>query len=175
MALQNSNDFAPTRIGLGAGTLYGIGVGIYDLSRINKGDQFYLSGTFNDGTNSSILVLLDTFYGAAGGALLASSVSLILKAPLGEAVQYGAGAGAWAGFGFGLVDAFSLAQGPVISTQSISSAQTSSGLISYQSDSKDVEIGMIAPELLIQKHLTGKTFYKTYTPTLNLFQIHIGL
>ena len=51
MALQNSNDYRPVEVGLGAGTLYGIGIGAYDMSQIGKGEQFYISGTFNDGTN----------------------------------------------------------------------------------------------------------------------------
>src|SRR5699024_5954890 len=64
MALQNSDDFAPLRVGVGVGTLYGIGLGIIDISRISKGQQFYLSGAFNDATNSAVIPLLDTLYGA---------------------------------------------------------------------------------------------------------------
>src|SRR5699024_12196882 len=76
MALQNSDDFAPLRVGVGVGTLYGIGLGIIDISRISKAQKFYLSGAFNDATNSAVIPLLDTLYGAAGGALIASSVAL---------------------------------------------------------------------------------------------------
>src|SRR5699024_11980513 len=55
MALQNSDDFAPLRVGVGVGTLYGIGLGIIDISRISKGQKFYLSGAFNDATNSAVI------------------------------------------------------------------------------------------------------------------------
>lgn len=110
MGLRNSNDFAPLRVGVGAGTLYGIGVGVYDLSQVSKGEQYYISGTFNDGDNTTIIVLLDTFYGAAGGAIVASSFNLIANEPIGEGLQYGASIGAFAGFGFGLVDAFILSE-----------------------------------------------------------------
>jgi len=112
MALQNSNDFDPVRIGAGAGTLYGIGVGIYDITRVPTGQQPYVTGTFNDGTNSSVIVLLDTFYGAAAGAVISTAVSLITNESIEEGLRYGAGAGAWAGFGFGLFDAFVLAKKP---------------------------------------------------------------
>ena len=68
-----------------------------------------VSGTFNDGNNSTIIVLLDTFYGAAAGAVVATSVMLVANEPLVQGLQYGAGAGAIAGFGFGLFDTFVLA------------------------------------------------------------------
>src|SRR5690625_1201908 len=67
MALQDNDEFGPIRVGLGTGTLYGIGVGIHDASLVDKGQQFYLSGTFNDATNTSIVPLLDTLYGAEIG------------------------------------------------------------------------------------------------------------
>lgn len=112
MGLRNSEDFAPLRVGVGAGTLYGIGVGVYDLSHVSKGEQFYISGTFNDGDNSTIIVLLDTFYGASGGAIVATSFNLIANEPIADGLQYGASIGAFAGFGFGLIDAFLLAEKP---------------------------------------------------------------
>lgn len=175
MALQNSNDFAPVRVGLGAGTLYGIGMGVYDLSQISKGQQYYIAGTFNDGLNSSILVLLDTFYGAAGGALIASSISLIIKAPFGKAVQYGAGAGAWTGFGFGLFDAFVLAQGPDFSSPSANKGSNGgSGLITYSSANHSLEMGLINPVLLQQKELTKKSLKTVYQPSVHLLDLKIN-
>lgn len=134
MALQNSNDFAPTRTGLGLGILYGIGVGIYDISQVKKGEQFYISGTFNDGTNTSILVLLDTFYGAAAGAVVASSFKLIANEPIVDGLQYGSGAGAWAGFAFGLIDAFVLAKGPREFGTASTAHSHQNGLVTYVSN-----------------------------------------
>src|SRR5690625_1477457 len=110
MALKNSNDFDPVRIGVGLGTIYGMGVGVYDISTTSIGEQFYISGTFNDGTNSTILILLDTFYGAVAGAALSASVAIIGNNPVLEGLQYGSGVGAWVGFGFGLIDSFTLAR-----------------------------------------------------------------
>lgn len=174
MALQNTDDFEPARVGLGAGTLYGIGVGVNDIVLTQTGQQFYISGTFNDATNSSVLVLLDTIYGAAGGALIASSISLIIKEPLGAALQYGAGSGAWLGFGFGLIDAFVLAEGPDFSAQNTSLQQRSvEGLLTYNSASNNIEIGMISPDFFSQKKLTSHNLTTTVRPSLRVVDFSI--
>lgn len=175
MALQNSTDFEAVRIGLGAGILYGLGVGIYDISLVEKGQQFYISGTFNDGTNSSILVLLDTFYGAAAGAIIASSLSLIVQEPLVDYLQYGTGAGAWLGFGYGLIDAFALAQGPNYGASSLTTTSKSevSGLITYSNASKSVEIGMLNPALFRQIEVTRSSVKTSYRPSLNIIRLNI--
>jgi hypothetical protein len=176
MALQNSDDLEPARVGLGAGTLFGIGIGVYDLSRTQKGQQFYISGTFNDGTNTSILILLDTIYGAAAGAVVASSVALIVKDPIVDALQYGSGAGAWAGFGFGLIDAFMFAEGPNFAQQNVSLQQsTVNGLLTYTSTSNNVEVGVISPDIVYQKELTQSSLARTLQPSLNLVELSIRL
>lgn len=176
MALKNSDEFGPLRVGLGAGTLYGIGTGVYDVKQIQKGQQFYISGTFNDGVNSSIIVLLDTFYGAAGGAIIASSVSLILQEPIVNGLQYGAGTGAWAGFGFGLVDAFVLSDGPNY-TQSGTAANSSSvsGLMTFQNQSKSISVGMISPRLIKHKKLNQSTLQADYSTAINVLQLQVTL
>lgn len=110
MGLQNSDNFAPLRIGLGAGILGGAGIAVYDIATLPQGQQFFISGLFNDGNNSSIIILLDTMYGIAGGAVLGSAVMLIQNRPIVEGLQYGGSAGVWAGFGLGLIDAFLLSE-----------------------------------------------------------------
>ncbi|MEX2436152.1 MAG: hypothetical protein WD735_05655, partial [Balneolaceae bacterium] len=110
MGLNNSDDLTPLRIGVGSGILGGAGIAAYDLITLPKGQQFYISGIFNDGRNSSVLILLDTFYGAAGGAVLGSAVMLISNQPIIDGLQYGSGVGAWAGFGLGLLDSFFIAE-----------------------------------------------------------------
>ncbi len=109
MGLRNSSDFGPMRIGVGAGILGGAGIAIYDIISKPKNQEFYISGTFNDGNNTSILILLDTFYGAAGGAAIGTAVILLSGDSFADGVRIGSGAGAWTGFAFGLVDAFFLA------------------------------------------------------------------
>ncbi|HEX6981248.1 MAG TPA: hypothetical protein VF181_00670 [Balneolaceae bacterium] len=175
MALQNSTDFEAVRIGLGAGILYGLGVGIYDISLVEKGQQFYISGTFNDGTNSSILVLLDTFYGAAAGAIVASSLSLIVQEPLVDYLQYGTGAGAWLGFGYGLIDAFVLAKGPDFGAAALTTTSKNevSGLITYSNASSSLEIGMLNPALFELTEITQSSVKTTFQPSLNVIQVNI--
>lgn len=110
MGLQNSNDFAPLRVGLGAGIIGGSGIALYDITTLPQGQQFFISGTFNDGNNSSIILLLDTMYGVGIGAVLGTAVMLIQNKPLVQGMQHGGSVGAWTGFGFGLADAFIFAE-----------------------------------------------------------------
>ena len=110
MGLQNNDDFAPLRIGLGAGILGGASIALYDIATLPQGQQFFISGLFNDGNNSSIIILLDTMYGAGTGAVIGTAVMLIQNKPIIKGLQYGGSAGIWAGFGLGLVDAFLLAE-----------------------------------------------------------------
>lgn len=110
MGLNDTSDFTAVRVGLGSGILYGTGIAIYDVASVPRGQRFFISGLFNDGENSSIIILLDTVYGAAVGVGLGSAFALIADKPITDALQYGASAGAWAGFGFGLIDAFFLAE-----------------------------------------------------------------
>lgn len=145
MAINNTDDFAYARIGLGAGTLYGMGVGIYDIAQVSKGDPYFISGTFNDGNNSTIIVLLDTFYGAAAGSIIATSVTLITDGDITEGLQYGAGFGTWAGFAFGLIDAFVLAEGPGDFEASASPNSGAPGLITVNGSSKPYSVGLLNP------------------------------
>lgn len=175
MALQNSSEFDPVRVGLGAGTLYGISVGVYDLSTIETGQQFYISGTFNDGTNTTVIVLLDTFYGAVSGAVIASSFSLIAKEPIVDALQYGSGVGAWAGFGFGLIDAFALANRPGSQQAGVhGNGQQTSGLLTYKTENK-IEVGLLSPSLIQTKTIHTNSIESTVNPAVDILQLNIRL
>lgn len=175
MALQNSPDGAPLRVGLGAGILYGLGVGIYDNSIITKGEQFYISGTFNDGNNSTIIVLLDTFYGAVGGAAIGSAISLIGNNPILDGIQYGGGAGAWLGFGFGLIDSFVLAEGPDDLRASVQTParQNAEGMIQYTTGSKNVSLGFIHPTVISQKEVTSQNIKINYTVGMEVVNLKV--
>lgn len=111
MGLRNDDDFAPLRIGLGAGILSGAAIAAYDFSTVPDGQEFFISGTFNDGNNSSIIILMDTLYGIAGGSVLGTAIMLIQNEPLVKGLQYGGSIGAFTGMGFGMLDAFFLAEG----------------------------------------------------------------
>lgn len=178
MALRNSPDFGPARIGLGVGILSGTAVGIYDNIAIPKGGTFYKSGVFNSGTNSSILVLLDTFYGAATGAVLGSAVSLISHAPITKGLQYGSGAGAWVGAGLGMLDSFVLAKGPASLNETAMATHTpahADGLIRYASAGNRWQIGMIHPTLVSKKIATSKTISLHTTWEIQLVSMNVNL
>lgn len=175
MALQNSNDFDPVRIGVGLGTIYGMGIGVYDISTTSIGEQFYLSGTFNDGTNSSILVLLDTFYGAAAGAALSASIAIIGNNPILEGLQYGSGVGAWIGFGFGLIDAFTLSKRHHQMQAATVSAGRAGGLIRYSDSGNDFSLGVLNPAIVGKKNITGNRIDVSHSFAVEFVNLNIAL
>ncbi len=176
MALQNSDDTAPLRVGLGVGILYGAGVGIYDVTRTPKGQPLYISGTFNSGNNSTVIVLLDTFYGAAAGAALGAAVTLISGEEILKGLQYGAGAGAWIGFGFGLIDSFVLSEGPEELMAAANGPPSSvSGLIRYSSPSHRFNIGLLNPAVMSQYVVKGRTIQSQYSFGIEVINLNIAL
>lgn len=164
MGLQNSNDFAPLRVGLGAGILAGAGVAVYDIVTLPQGQEFFISGMFNDGNNSSIIILLDTFYGAAGGAILGSAVMLIGNKPIVDGLQYGSAFGAWTGFGLGLFDSFFYAER--------NSDFISSNILNRNSlieiDNNNFKVGLISPDLVSQISLDSDQLNYDFAPALNM-------
>lgn len=110
MGLHDTDDLTYLKTGVGAGIFAGVAIGIYDIATLPRGQQFFISGTFNDGRNSSIIILLDTVYGATGGAFIGTASMLIADRPLLQGLQYGASYGTWIGFTFGLLDSFILAE-----------------------------------------------------------------
>lgn len=177
MALQDSDDRSPLRVGLGLGILYGLGVGIYDNSIVPKGQPFYISGTFNDGRNSTVLVFLDTVYGAAGGAAIGGAITLVANDPILEGLQYGAGAGAWIGFGFGLIDAFVLAEGPDdLQASRLGSRSGASGLVQiHPAGSEAVSLGFLNPQIVSHKVVDSNTLRIRNTMSMQLVNLKVGL
>lgn len=172
MALSNSDDFSNLRVGLGLGTLYGIGMGGYDIIH-GKGNEILVSGLFNDGNNSSIIVLLDTFYGAAAGSIIVTSVMLVANEPLIDGLQYGSAIGAWVGFGFGIFDTVFLARR---STNPLASIQTkpdqASGLVGIALNDAS-SFGFISPRLTETLELTNNSFNRSINTTVDLVNFKI--
>lgn len=108
MGLTNNTDLTPLRFGVGAGTLFGLGVAVYDFTRMDGLGYYVVEGTFNSTEYTSLIIILDTFYGSVTGSVLGMAVSLMANERIDKGIQYGASAGAIVGFGFGLVDAFHL-------------------------------------------------------------------
>ena len=167
MGLQNSNDFTPLRVGLGAGILGGSGLAIYDIATLPRGQQFFKSGMFNDGNNSSIIILLDTLYGTGLGAALGSAVVLIGNNSFVDGLQFGASVGAWAGFGFGIVDSFVLAEDnrDLVAGNLISG----SGLIELSRN--DMEIEFLKPDIIHTMNVDNGALSHKMNPALTLFSM----
>lgn len=108
MALQNSEQLDPVRFGVGLGTLGGLAIGTHDIAQAGEGQRYVIDGTFNRGHATTVIILLDSMYGGATGALVGSAINLMADEPIVNGIQYGVGAGIWGGFFFGLVDAFYL-------------------------------------------------------------------
>lgn len=165
MGLQNSNDFAPLRVGLGAGIIGGMGIAIYDISMVPKGQQFYISGLFNDGTNSSIIILLDTVYGATVGAALGSAIMLIGNQSILEGLQYGTSIGAWAGFGVGLIDSFILSE----KNRDFISDRFSNRSSFFQIEGSSQSLSLIQPDLYPFTIISENSLSTEWSPAVNLF------
>jgi len=167
MGLRNSGDMTPLRIGLGSGIIGGAGFALYDIATLPSGQHFFISGIFNDGNNTSVIILLDTFYGAAGGAILGSAIMLIGNKPIIGGLQYGSGVGAWVGFGFGLLDSFVYAEK---NRDFVSSGFLEKDSIIEFSTSR-FDVGLIKPELFSYYDLSGRTHSIQFEPTLNLVSL----
>lgn len=165
MGLTSNSNFAPLRIGLGVGILGGTAMALYDISTLPQGQIFFISGVFNDGQNSSILILLDTLYGAASGVAVGSAFALISNNSIVDGLQYGASAGAWVGFGFGIIDAFFIAERNSDFITDVLTNRNSVLQIRHENSS----IKMLQPNLVGITDLSGKTLEYRFEPTVNLF------
>ncbi|XWN36173.1 MAG: hypothetical protein ROO71_09415 [Balneola sp.] len=172
MALSNSDDFSALRIGVGLGTLYGVGMGAYDITT-GSGQEVLVSGLFNDGNNSSIIVLLDTFYGAALGSVVVVAVTLVANERITTGLQYGAGIGAWAGFGFGIFDTLVLAERTFAPVAAINVNQNASGLIGMNFENRS-SFGFINPTIVRTTQITSSDFSSTLNPALEVVNFRLN-
>lgn len=164
MGLRNNDDFAPLRVGLGAGILTGAAIAAYDLSTVPSGQEFFISGTFNDGNNSSIILLMDTLYGIGGGVVLGTAIMLIQNEPLVKGVQYGGSIGAFTGMGFGLIDAFFLAEG---NRDFVAQSLFNRSSI-FEINQTDHTIGFLQPKLISYNDFSSTSIRKL-EPALGVF------
>lgn len=172
MALTNSDDFANLRVGVGLGTLYGIGMGGFDITK-GEGQEVLVSGLFNDGNNSSIIVLLDTFYGAALGSIVVVAVTLVANEPIVSGLQYGAGIGAWAGFGFGIFDTFVLAERTYAPLAAANVNQNASGLIGMNFENNS-SFGFLNPTLIQTTQLTRTDISSSVKPAVEVVNFRLN-
>ncbi len=179
IALQNEYDDYPLRFGLGLGTIFGLGTGFYDMSR-HTGHGYYVNGAFGSANTTGTIVLMDTFYGAATGAIVGTAISLMSRdSDILKGLQYGSGAGAWVGFAFGLVDAFALSSASNYDSFYDGYSHGGlppAGLVELRSQNEQYAIGFINPVFLqtVQSH--GQRGLSTRTHLgLELTRLQIAL
>ncbi|WP_018128023.1 hypothetical protein [Balneola vulgaris] len=172
MAITNDQDFAALRVGVGLGTLYGVGMGAVDISS-GGGQELLVSGLFNDGNNSSIIVLLDTFYGAALGSIVVTAVTLVANEPITTGLQYGAGIGAWVGFGFGIFDTFVLSERVYAPVAIAQSSNNASGLIGVNFNN-ETSFGFFNPTLVQTKSFSNSDFTSSIKPALEMVNFRVN-
>lgn len=180
MAVQDDVNWDYVQVGVGGGIITGVGLGIYDVTRIQSGQSYYVSGTFNDGQSTSIIVLLDTFYGSATGALIGSAVMLMTDEYIVDGLQYGSGIGAWAGFGFGLVDAFLISNisGGGGGGYGGGYADAAPGIINMQYDTEKAglwDVGLLSPNMVSQPEVKQNGFGTNQNMALNLLNLKVSL
>lgn len=167
MGMQNGGSITPLRIGLGTGILAGTAIAVYDLVTLPQGQTFFISGVFNDGQNSSIIILLDTFYGALAGAGIGTAVILINNSSFPKGLQYGASAGALGGLAFGLADSFIFAERNrdfIAQNRSLNSS-------AVQLHFGDTEVGFMRLDVTFIPDFDSSTSSISLEPVLNLVTI----
>lgn len=177
MALKNDDDLVHMRYGVGIGTLAGLAVGVYDTGR----EAEYIYGTFRRTRHTGTIIMLDTFLGAATGALVGMSVALLRQDELVDGVRYGGGVGAWAGFGFGLIDGFFLSEYDeyrdpdrryVSSIDNHQSGKNVNGLLTLQTNT-NLSIGFINPSVYSYPVIENQQFKTQNSWGLELTHVKI--
>ena len=170
---KNMDDLYALQVGLGLGTLYGVGMGAYDVVS-SSGQSLLVSGFFNDATNTSAIILMDTFYGAAVGTVVSASITMLSDDPNLDAVQSGLGIGAYIGFGFGILDGFLIAER---STESIayapSPSNTALGLASIQFN-ESTSIGLVNPSLLPVLDVSKTDISQSLSPAVDVLNFRVN-
>lgn len=170
---KNMDDLNALQIGLGVGTLYGLGLGIYDVASTN-GNQLLVSGFLNDATNTSAILLMDTFYGAAVGTIVSASITLLSDDPSFQQVKSGIGIGAFAGFGFGIVDGFFIADrssAPVAYASQPSSS--AAGIATIQVNST-TSVGLFNPTITSMLELNSEGITRSFSPSVDLVNLRLN-
>ena len=177
MAIQDDLNWNNVEFGVGGGIIGGVGLGIYDVTRIQTGNSYYISGTFNDGESTSVIVLLDTFYGAATGALIGSAVMLMKDQYIVDGLQYGSGIGAWAGFGYGLIDGLLVSN---LNSGGYGGGYSSdaSGMINMQYSTDHAgewNVGLLSPGLISQPDISKGSLGTKSNLTLDVLNFKITI
>ncbi len=175
MLLRDKSDLGPMRFGVGFGTLYGLGMGFYDMSKITPSTPYQVNGAFNTAGNSATLILADTFYGGATGTLVGMAISLMANSQIKEGLRYGAGIGVWSGFAFGVVDALVISKSKYKSKfghYRLSDAMP--GIIKVQTGS-NTNLSFLNPDFIRVKSIRNQLPVTSYKLAMNVVNVRVAL
>ncbi len=173
MALQDSDDFAPARFGVGLGTLGGLAIGAHDVARTAEGQTYMIDGTFNRGDVTTIIILLDSIYGGATGAIIGTAIKLMENEPIIEGIQYGAGAGVWGGFLFGMMDAFYLSSRTTQMASTLSPRSNSTYWLSLQRE--QTRLTFLQPQIYSFKKMGSRHIDRKTGLSLSMVEVSVRL
>ena len=148
MGLANDTDnLVPLRVGVGLGTLYGLGVGIYDVYQNNPtlGNPSNF-GVFHTSEYLTMITLFDTMYGGATGSVVGMAVALIGGTSIKKGFTQGGSVGIFGGFVFGLADAFYLSKNRTGGFEDSDYSTSSDGFVTL-SVRPNFQISFIQPQL----------------------------
>jgi hypothetical protein len=177
MGLANDANLAPVRFGIGAGTLYGMGVGFSDAIQYDRMGFYSVEGMFNTAEYTTQIVLFDSFYGGVTGAVLGMALGLMANAHVGEYMRYGASTGVFLGFGFGLFDAFYFGREQHLNfneTGANLNYQTVQGLLIVNGMPSDIRVGLISTQIIDSRKF-GQDGTFSSIPEIGLRLIHVKL
>jgi hypothetical protein len=166
MLISGTDDWGAIRVGFGAGTLAGLGLGVYDVSYSSG----YIDGYLTSASTTGQVIAMDTFYGAGTGAIVGFAISLIGNQDILEGLKVGGGYGAWAGFAFGLAETFLLGSvgGSGGYGSSYMTGNTVNGMIQYQTPG--FNIGFVAPSNF--SYIQGGTI--NWTPSVTFTHARVS-
>lgn len=164
MGLTKDPDFTPVRIGVGAGTIFGLGVGVYDVSKMDDFGFYQVEGLFNSTDYTGLIILYDTFYGGVTGSVLGMAVSLMSNDPIIDGIRIGGSLGIMGGFLFGLVDAFYFSD----STGTFASASTTNSNVAglVQLSGNNFSVGLLHPTVY-----SAQNYDRNIGATINTFEL----
>ena len=165
---NDSENLVPLRVGVGLGTIYGLGVGIYDVyqneSAVGNPSNF---GVLHSSEYLTMITLFDTMYGGATGAVVGMAVSLISGTSIKKGFTQGGSVGIFGGFIFGLADAFYLSKNRTGGFEDSDYTTSSDGFVTL-SVNPNFKISFIQPQLLNQPVLDQGIFKQKTTTTLQV-------
>ena len=164
----NSENLSPLRIGVGLGTLYGLGMGVYDVTTHTfNGMTDTKYGMLHASEYSAMIPMFDTVYGGATGAVVGMAVSLINGTSIRKGFVNGGSVGLFGGFLFGLTDVLYFSQTRSNSLFEPGSSRSNDGFV-YMSISDNSTLSFGKLNVSVAPVLIAGNFQQSYVSILQV-------